>query len=55
MMSLLVLVPSRARSEEPIQMKEITVQASRVDALLPAQALMWCRGSPRWGWRRRGR
>jgi len=30
-----VAVP--ARSEEPIQMQEITVQASRVDALLPAR------------------
>jgi vitamin B12 transporter len=37
-MTLLVLVPSRARSAEPIQMKEITVQASRVDALLPARS-----------------
>ncbi len=34
---LLVLAPSTARSEESLRLKEVTVEASRVDALLPAR------------------
>ena len=34
---LFVLAPSPARSEESIRLNEITVEASRVDALLPAR------------------
>jgi outer membrane cobalamin receptor len=34
---LLVLTPSPALPEDPLRLKEITVEASRVDALLPAR------------------
>ena len=34
---LLALVPTAVLAEEPIPLKEVTVEASRVDALLPAR------------------